>query len=117
MENYNHIYETAIAQIDATRQREIEGVKQKVMQEEIIPFNRDIDISMRDAITALQSQHNAEIAKMQQIFEEKKMAIADAANKKKESFAETAISSAISVINANADAAIAHFKKMISEEA
>ena len=114
---YRHIYENAIVQIEASRQREIDSAKQKVMQEEIVPFNRDIDVSLRDAIAELQAQHNAKIAQLQQTFEAEKSALADAAAKRKESFAETAIATAISVINANADKAIAPFKKLIEEEA
>lgn len=117
MDKYNHIFENAIAQIEATRQREIELAKQRVMQEEIAPFNRDIDVSLRDAISELQAQHNAKIAQLQQTFDAEKTALAEAATKKKESFAETAFATAISVINANADAAIAHFKKYLGEGA
>lgn len=117
MEKYTHIFENAIAQIEATRQREIEVAKQRVMQEEILPFNRDIDVSLRDAITELQTQHNTKIAQMQQAFEAEKQALAEAAAKKKEAFAETAIATSITVINANADNAIAHFKKYVGEGA
>lgn len=117
MANYNHIYENAIAQIEATRQREVEAAKQKVMQEEVVPFNRDIDISLRDAIAELQARHNAKIAQLQQSFDAEKVVLAESANKRKESFAESAIFSAVSEINASADAAIAHIKKMIDEEA
>lgn len=114
---FNHIYENSIAQIEATRQRAVETEKQRVMQEKIAPFSRDIDVSLRDAISELQSQHNAKIAQMQQAFEAEKNALCEAANKKKEAYAETELASAISVINANADAAISHFKKFIVKEA
>ena len=117
MDKYNHIFENAIAQIEATRQREIEVARQRVMQEEILPFNRDIDNSFREAIAELQAQHNAKIAQLQQNFEAEKQALAEAAAKKKEAFAETAISTATTVINANADNAIAPFKKFVGEGA
>lgn len=114
---YKHIYENAISQIESTRQRETESVKQRVMQEEIIPFNREIDSSLREAISELQTQHNAKIAQMQQAFDAEKATLAEAAAKRKESFAETAIATALSVINAKADNAIANFKKLIDEGA
>lgn len=117
MDKYNHIFENAIAQIEATRQREIEVTKQRVMQEEIVPFNRDIDEKLREAIMEMQTRHNAKIAQLQQNFDEEKQALAEAAAKKKEAFAETAIATAITVINANADNAIAHFKKFVGEGA
>ena len=114
---YKHIYQNAIAQIEATRQREIDVAKQRVIQEEVVPFNRDIDNSLRDAISELQTQHNAKIAQLQQAFEAEKRALSDAATKRKESFAETAIATATSVINSSADKAIAPFKKLLDEEA
>ena len=107
---YRHICENAIAQIEATRQREIEVAKQRVIQEEVTPFNRDIETALRDAISELQAQHNAKIAALQQAFENEKHALTDAASKRKEAFAETAI-------NAEADGAIAHIKKYIGEGA
>jgi hemerythrin superfamily protein len=114
---YKHICENAIAQIEATRQREIEVAKQRVMQEEVAPFNRDIETALRDAISELQTQHNAKIAALQQAFEAEKHDLTDAARKRKEAFAETAVATATAAINAEADGAIAHIKKYIGEGA
>ena len=114
---YKHIYENTLAQVEATRQREIDAVRQKVMQEEIIPFNCDIDNSLREAIAELQTQHNAKIMQLQQAFEAEKSALAEAANRRKECNAEVAIANAIRAINEKADKEIAVINKMISEEA
>ncbi len=114
---YNHIVENAIAQIEATRNREIEAARQKATQEEIVPFNRDIDEHLRNAIAELQKQHNEKIANLQKVFEAEKASLAEAAAKKKEQFAETALATAVSVINAKANEKIAYFKKAIDEGA
>ena len=114
---YKQIYENAIAQIEANRVRDIEVAKQKATQDQIVPFNRDIDISLRDAIAELQSQHTAKIAQLQHAFEAEKNALAEAANNKKAVNAETVIATAVSVINAEADAAIANLRKFINEGA
>lgn len=114
---FKQIYENAVAQIEANRQREIEMAKQKAMQEQVVPFNRDIDNSLRDAIAELQSQHNEKIAHLQKAFESEKISLTNAASEKKVSYAEGAINSAVSVINAEADAAIAHLRKFIGEGA
>lgn len=114
---YNQIIEEAIAKIEANRQREIEVAKQKVMQEQIVPFNRDIDNSLRDAIAELQTQHNAKIAHMQQMFEAEKQSLCEVANNKKTAYAETTIATAISVINAEAETTINELRKFIGEGA
>lgn len=114
---YQQIFEETIAKIEANRQRECEVAKQKTMQEQIVPFNRDIDNSLREAIAELQNQHNTKIAQLQQAFEAEKQALTEAASKKKASYAETAIATAVSVINAEADNAIRKLREFIGEGA
>lgn len=114
---YKQIFDETIAKIEAVRQREIEIAKQKAMQEQIVPFNRDIDNSLRDAISELQTQHNAKIAQMQQAFEAEKKALAEAANNKKNAFAETTLATAVLAIQANADTAIAKLREFVGEGA
>jgi hypothetical protein len=117
MAMYKQIFDETIAKIEATRQRNIEIAKQKAMQEQIIPFNCDIDNSLRDAIAELQTQHNTKIAQMQQAFEAEKQALAEAANSKKSAFAENTIATAVSVINAEADTTIAKLREIASKGA
>ena len=114
---YKQIFDEAIAKIEANRQREIELAKQKAMQEQIVPFNRDIDNSLREAIAELQTQHNAKIAHMQQMFEAEKQSLCEAANDKKTAYAETTIATAVSVINAEADNAISKLREFVGEGA
>lgn len=114
---YNQIFEETIAKIEATRQRECEMAKQTVTQEQIIPFNRDIDASLRDAIAELQNQHNEKISQLQKAFEAEKKALSEAAAAKKASFAESTIATAVSLINAAADTSIRKLRDIMGERA
>ena len=114
---FKHIYENAIATIESDRARQVEVAKQKVMQEQVLPFNRDIDASLRDAITELQTRHNERISEMQKAFEQEKHALTEAAQKKKADNAEVAIATATAAINKSADDAIAHFRTILGKEA
>ena len=112
---YKQIYEAAISQIESSRQREIEMAKQKTMQEQVVPICRDIDNSLREAIGELQIANNQKIAQLQKEFEAERASLNEAASKRKETFTETAIATAVASINANADKAIANLKKCIQE--
>lgn len=114
---YNQIIEEAIAKVEAKRQRDVEIAKQKVMQEQIVPFNREIDNSLREAIAELQNKHNAKISQMQQAFEAEKHSLAEAANNKKSAFMEGAIAAEVLSINTKADTTIAKFRELIGEGA
>lgn len=114
---FKHIFENTVAQIEAMRQRETEAAKQKVMQEQVVPYNHDIDASLREAISELQKQHNDKIAQLQRAFEAEKITLTEAAATKKATFAEGAIEAAVSVIDAEANTAIANLRKYIGEEA
>lgn len=114
--NLIQIYKNSIAQIDNDRNREIELVRQRVNQDQVIPFSRDIDNSLREAVTELQNKLTEKISNLQKEFEEEKRYMAEAAAKKKEAFAESAISTACYEINKKADDAIAAFTKLIEQE-
>lgn len=112
----NQIYQQAVSQIEANRAREIEIAKQKVMQEQIIPFNRDIDNSLQNAYTEIQAEQAEKIAKIQEDYELKKAELAKRAQDKKAQFADSAINAAIYTINTNAEKALAPLKKFLSEQ-
>lgn len=110
------IYNQAISQIEATRAREIETAKQRVTQEQIIPFNKDIDLSLQKAFEELLEEQNARIAKIHAEYEARKSDMRAAAENKKAQFADSAIGTAVYAINANADKALAPLKKYLSEQ-
>lgn len=110
------IYNQAISQIEATRAREIETAKQKVTQEQIIPFNNDIDVSLQNAFAELSVEQNAIIEKIHEEYEAKRKEMRSAAENKKAQFADSAIGTAVFAINANAEKALAPLKKYLSEQ-
>ena len=107
----NEIFSRAISELETDRQRKVEAVKQKVLAEQIAPYNRDIDTSLREALAELQSQYTAEIAAVQRKFEEQKTLLAERAAKSKSDYQETAIAAAVAGINAEIDEAVAYLKK------
>lgn len=110
------IYENAIRQIEADRARNMEVVRQNVLRDKVAPFNADIDARLREALAELQEKHNANIAQLQRAFETEAREMTDAANKKKQEFLETAVSTETAAINAEADNAIKHLKEFIGNE-
>lgn len=113
---FKQAYQQAIASIEAARQRSIEAAKQKAMQEQIVPYNAEIDASLRDALTALQNQHNAEIAELQADFEAEKKTMIEAATKKKSDYAESIMATATNLINHDADRAIKNLQDFIDKQ-
>lgn len=110
------ILENAISNIESNRQREAEIAKQTVIREKVVPFNAEIDTSLREAMNELQAKHNEKIAQMQQALEAEKTILTEAATQKKAEFSEQQIESAVALINAQADAAIQNLKKMIDSQ-
>lgn len=110
------IIENAINQIENDRARNIEIARQNALREKVTPFNADIDAHLREAIARLQEQHNQNVAKLQQSFEQEMREMTDAATKRKQEFAETTIAAAVASINVEADNAIKGLKEFIGKE-
>lgn len=113
---FKQIIENAIAQIEAARQRQSAESKQRVTQEKIIPFNTEIDASLRAAIAEVQQETANKIASIQQEFEATKKSMQEAAEMKKQAFAKTTIDEALSLINYEADTTIAHLQSKLPKE-
>jgi hypothetical protein len=113
---FEQIIQNAIAQIEATRQRHITDCKQKVTQEKIVPFNAEIDSSLRAAISEVQQETANKITAIQQEFEATKKRMQEVAEAKKSAFATQTIEEAIAMINLEADTTIAHFQSKLHKE-
>lgn len=113
---FKQIIENAIAQIEAERQRKSAECKQKVTQEKIIPFNTDIDASLRAAIAEVQQETANKISSIQQEFEATKKSMQESAEIKKQAFAKATIDEALSLINYEADTTIAHLQSKLPKE-
>lgn len=111
-----NIYENAIAQLEADKNRECEIARQKAMQEKVVPYNAEVDASLRDAIAALQNQHNTKVMELQHAFEAEKKAMVEAAAKRKSDFAESTMASATSLIEHETKKAIDHLKTFIDKQ-
>lgn len=110
------IYEQGIAQIEGDRQRKIEAERQRVIREQVVPFNAEIDTALRDAIAEENRQCNATIAAVQARFEEQRKSLTEAAERKKKENAEAVIATAVAVINKKADDAIRYLKDYLEKQ-
>jgi hypothetical protein len=110
------IYENTIAQIQAERQRNAEIAKQRAIQEQVNPFNSDIDTSLRVALEKLQKDLNEKIQKLQVEFTNTKQNMIDAAAQRKADYAESVINAAVAIVNEEADKAISHLQHYINKQ-
>ena len=110
------VLEQAVAQLEAEKSRQCEIEKQKVMQEKIMPYNAEVDQSLRDALNALQNQHNTKIMELQKAFEAEKQAMVEAAAKRKSDFAESTLASAVSMIERDTKKAIQYIQSFIDKQ-
>lgn len=113
---FDQILQNAIAQIEATRQRHITECKQKVTQEKIVPFNAEIDASLRAAIAEVQQETANKITAIQQEFDATRKCMQDAAENKKSAFANQSLEEAVAMINIEADTTIAHLQSKLHKE-
>jgi uncharacterized protein YqfA (UPF0365 family) len=110
------VYNDAINKIEACRQQQIEAAKAQVMREKIVPFNAEIDTALRAAIQELTARHNEKTKNLQADFNMQKQSLIEAAEQKKKEFAATAMEIAVSVINKEADCAIANLASYIGKQ-
>lgn len=94
--------QNTINRLEQQKRTEIERAKQRAMQEQIIPFNTDIDNARSKAIaeiteranaeiSAIQQEANAKIAKKQQELSDQKNELTEAGEKKKSDHTNTTL--------------------------
>lgn len=105
----------AVAQLEREHQQQVEVVKQRVMQEEIAPFNRDIDISREKAVTQLTEELNKNIALLQEKYQKDKAELFEAGERKKKENMEAVISTATCSVNVSYSQQISKIKSQIEE--
>jgi hypothetical protein len=102
--------QTALNGIKADKERAIATAKEKAMRETIIPQHNEINKARDDAISAITSQHNAQMQELQDKFSKHKQELIEAAENKKSDVTA-------SVTNcATAEASIAYDKTINSLE-
>lgn len=110
------ILENCIAQVENYRQQQITSVKQKVMQEKVIPHNKEIDLACREAVDELNRKHNERVAQLQAVFEQEKSALFQAAEENKKKFTEAAIAEAVAMVEYAAQTTIDKVGKIVAEQ-
>lgn len=108
-------FQAALQNISAEKERAIAMEREKVMREQVTPKNAEIEHSKNDAINALTTKLNQDIASLQQAFNDEKNRYIEASEKKKSEFMSQAIATATAVITLEYDKAIATLEKQISE--
>lgn len=109
------ILENALKAIESEQDRAVSLAKDRVTREKIIPNNTEIDRSKTEAISALQTQLNQDIAKLQEKFAVERNAINEASEKKKAEFAKSVIDAEVSVVTLEYSNTMSALKKQISE--
>lgn len=104
-----------IQDLEADRQRRIDSVKQKVQTEQIVPYYREVDAALGEALAELNSQYLAETAALKQRFDLQKNELSNKAQKKKSDYAEAALAAATAEINADVDRAVTHIRQFMGE--
>lgn len=93
--------EQAIRSIEAEKEQKLREVEQRVMQEKVLPFNREIDESRDKAIQQLSTEYNVAVNALQEKFAKDKNDIILASEQHKK---------------VNADAIISAESKSVEEE-
>lgn len=112
-ESIKQILESAIARLEQQKSSDLQNMRQRVMQEKILPFNADIDKAYQTAVQKLSDELNKKIVELQNQFTKDKESLLQAGNKKKAENQETVISAETSAIMYIYDASIADLKKQI----
>ena len=107
--------EQAVKSLEAEKEREAAIIREKVTRETIIPYNKEMDIARDKAVSELQARLNATIVAHQEEFTKQKKAIFDANEKKKESNANSVITTETYTITVMYDKAIAKLNEQIAE--
>lgn len=107
--------ENAIAQIEQERQRQLQVVREKVMREQVVPHNQEIDKARQDAEIKLTDKYNDAVGDLQAQFQLDKKALYEAGEKKKSDFMEATLASASYQINAECDKVVEKLRKQIED--
>jgi hypothetical protein len=107
--------EQAVKSLESEREREVAIIKERVMRETIIPYNKEMDIARDKAIAELQNELNSNIAALQEEFARKKKEIFEANEKKKESNATSVITTESYTVTVKYDKAISKLNEQIAD--
>ena len=109
------ILETCLASVEQEKNKAIATAKEKATREKVIPNNQAIDAARTEAINALTTKFNEEMARRQEAFNVEKASIFEASEKKKSEFAEATLEAESSLVSMEYDKHIEKIKKQIAE--
>lgn len=107
--------EQAIRSIEAQKEQKIREVEQRVMQEKILPFNREIDQSRDLAIQQLSSEYNEAVKVLQDKFAKDKNDIIVASDQHKKENADKLIASETASVEAEFGMIIAELESTLNK--
>ena len=111
----NDIYKQAISALTAEKAQAEEKIRQKVMQEIIIPHNTEVDKKLAEATRELTEKHNNKILSIQNEFNAEKQRFVDLANAEKKDFAEKTINAECQLVRIEYEQAIDHIRVKLQE--
>lgn len=115
MANIKAYIEQAIRSIEAEKEQEIRKVKERVMAEKIVPFNREKDELRDNAVQQKANELNEAIKVLQEQFAKDKADIYAKTEQRKKENAESVISAETAIIVSEYNATIVELKKTLGE--
>lgn len=105
----------AVKSIEAKRDRDVAVLKDRIVREKVAPYNADIDQKRAMALTELDTELNAKIVELRQVYEAKKQELVRLGEEKKKENAETLLATELAVVTVDYDAQIAKLNAQIAE--
>ena len=109
------VYQNAVNQLKAEKERQVALTKEKVTREVIIPHNNEVNQSRDKAIAELTNTLNAEMSKLQEKFAAEKQHLIDVGEKNKADFASTTLATESAITSAKYDGAIHELESLIAK--
>ena len=110
------ILEQSIKNLQAEEEREIAVIRERVTQEKIIPYNKEMDEARDKAISELQNDLTASIQALQNKFAEDKQKIIEANEKKKAENATATVATETYSIQMRYERAIARLSNQLESQ-
>lgn len=104
----------AIAALEAEKENGVSTIKDKILREQILPYNAKVDESVNTAINELKDKKNNEIAEIEERFRNAKQELLSTAEATKKEFAAEVIAKETQEFNARYDRIIENIKNQLS---
>lgn len=109
-------YENAYNAIVGEKDREVNAARQRVLQEVVTPYNREIDMALANAVREKNDACSMEITKIQEKYAKERQILEEMASKNKKEFEEKTVAAEVAKVGAEYDVAISTLAKLIGEK-